>query len=308
MRAFLNSHVYLVHQTAKEFLIQQPITQGISSSGWKKSLAPIESNMIIAQSCICYILLSEFDVPWVKLSGNGRWRASPRLSHFLKDHEFLDYASRHWTTHFKAASPAANDSLTKSARDLCRTESSRFRTWYKVYWSSFSRGSPKTYTDLGEAAAFNLVSVVEVMLNEGLDVNAVDGDGDTPLLTACMHRRYDTAKFLIEHGAATGIEAHDGNVALSTAAAFGLTKIVELLIREGVQVNPRNKQGKTPLDRAYEFGYTDCVQKLLEYGAKVNVTVRDHAGQTAEILPTPSKLNAEMSAEITLGEIDTSHS
>ena len=202
----------------------------------------------------------------------GKWKASPRLSRYLKDHEFLDYASRHWTTHFTAASPSATDPLTFSARELCRTDSSRFRTWYKVYWSSLSRGSPRSYTDLGEAAAFNLLSVVEVILNEGVDVDAADDDGDTPLHTACMHKRYDTAKFLIEQGAAIDIVAHDGNVALSTAAAFGLTNIVELLVLRGADVNPHNNRGKTPLDRAYEFGHADCVEKLLEYGAKTNPT------------------------------------
>lgn len=267
------SSVYLVHQTAKEFLVQHHRSEGIISSGWKHSLAPMESNMIIARSCIWYILLSEFDVPWVRLSDKGRWKASPRLSRFLKDHDFLDYASRHWTTHFNAASPSADDSLTNGARNLCRTESSRFRTWYKVYWSSFSRGSPKTYTDLGEAAAFDLIPVVEVMLKEGLDINMVDGDGDTPLHTACLHKRHTTAEFLIEHGAATDIEALDGNVPLSTAAAFGLTEIVELLIRKGMNINPQNKQGRTPLDRAYEFKHTDCVAKLLEYGAKASVSL-----------------------------------
>lgn len=267
-----SSHVYLVHQTAKEFLVQQQQrSEGIISSGWKHSLAPIESNLILAQSCIWYILLSEFDFPWIRLSDKGKWKASPRLSRYLKDHEFLDYASRHWTTHFTAASPSADDPLTASARELCRTESSRFRTWYKVYWSSYTRGSPRTYTDIGEAAAFNLFPVVEFMLKEGMDVNAVDGDGDTPLHTACMHKRYDTAKYLIEQGAAIDIVAHDGNVALSTAAAHGLVKIVELLIRKGAEINPHNKKGKTPLDRAYEFGHVECVEKLLEHGAKTNV-------------------------------------
>ena len=67
-----SSRVYLVHQTAKEFLVQQQKPNGIISSGWKHSLSPIESNLIIAQSCIWYILLSEFDVPWIRLSDKGQ--------------------------------------------------------------------------------------------------------------------------------------------------------------------------------------------------------------------------------------------
>lgn len=282
------SYVHLVHQTAKDFLIQQQIPNETTSSAWKHSLAPTESNVILARSCIWYILLAEFDITWVKLSDKGRWTASPRLGRFLKDHDFLDYSSRYWTTHFRAVPASADDVLINSARELCRTETPRFRTWYKVYWSSFSRGSPKTYTDLGEAAAFGVVSVVEVMLKEGLDINAVDADGDTPLITACMHKQHDAARFLIEQGAATDIAAHDGNVALSTASAFGLAGIVELLLQGGVDANPCNKQGKTPLDRAYEFGHADCVGKLLQYGAKENVA-RDHLGRkTDEILHLPS--------------------
>lgn len=57
------------------------------------------------------------------------------------------------------------------------------------------------------------------MLKGGLDIDAVDQKGNTPLHTACLHGRHNPARFLIEHGAATGVAARDVNVALSTAAA-----------------------------------------------------------------------------------------
>lgn len=265
-----SSHVYLVHQTAKEFLVQQQKPTGITPSGWKHSLPPVESNLILAQSCIWYLLLSEFSIPWVRLSESGKWKASPKLSRYLKDHDFLAFASRHWTSHFASASPPSHHPLTALARELIRTTTPRFRTWYKIYWSALSRGTPRSCTDLGEAAAFNLCSVIELMLTaeEGVDVNAADDDGDTALHTACMHKRYDTAAYLIQQGAAIDVVAHDGNVALSTAAAFGLTRIVEILVARGADVNPRNARGKTPLDRALEFGHAECVKRLRELGGQ----------------------------------------
>lgn len=56
----------------------------------------------------------------VKLFEKGKWKASPRLSRFLKDHTFLSYASRHWSTHYRAASLSSTHLPTSAARELRR--------------------------------------------------------------------------------------------------------------------------------------------------------------------------------------------
>lgn len=59
-----------------------------------------------------------------------------------------------------------------------------------------------------------------------------------------MRKRYDTARYLIEHGSATNIVAHDGNVVLSAAAAFGPTKIVKMLIQSAAKVRGESVEQK----------------------------------------------------------------
>jgi len=55
----IDSKVYLIHQTAKEFLMKPSATNPtIENSMWKQSLCPIESNLTLAQSCIYYLLFT----------------------------------------------------------------------------------------------------------------------------------------------------------------------------------------------------------------------------------------------------------
>ena len=290
--------VYFVHQITKEFLVQEQKFQKVFSSKWKHSLTSIESNLIIAPNCIWYILLAEFDISWIKFSNKNKQKTSLRLSRYLKNHEFLDYAFCHWITHFTIAFLFAHDSLTANAREFCRMQTSRFRTWYKVYWSFLNRKSFRSYINLREAAAFNFFFVVKIIVNEDTDFNVANEDSDTSLHIACMHKRYNFVRYFIEQKTAIDIVAHDDNVALFIVATFDLTQIVKLLIRRKVEVNSQNKKNKTPLDRAYEFGQAECVEKLLEFDAVTNVKSYANSIINKSLL-LPLVSNSEVLAEIT---------
>jgi hypothetical protein len=54
----IDSKVYLVHQTAKEFLIKQSNTIDLQGDSWKHCLDPVDSRLVLARICIWYLLLS----------------------------------------------------------------------------------------------------------------------------------------------------------------------------------------------------------------------------------------------------------
>jgi ankyrin repeat protein len=88
-------------------------------------------------------------------------------------------------------------------------------------------------------------------LVEGLaNVHAVSAAGMTPLMYACVYKRVEVARFLVEEGGAAvnAARAHDGMTALTYAAEKGCTEIARVLIAAGASVNAaRTDTGTTAL-------------------------------------------------------------
>ena len=124
----------------------------------------------------------------------------------------------------------------------------------------------------------------------GDDVNEVqfwlpddNGEGSTPLLTACTHGRTEVVQALLEHGA----NPHDEDFTYSTilyATVNGYRDIIVLLLNAGVNINIGNGVSGfgTPLIIAAEYGHIDCLDLLLEQGADVDA--QTEYGDTALML------------------------
>jgi len=270
------SRVYLIHQTAQEYLLKPQNKSDTDQVGWRHSFKATDSHSLLARCCIWYLKLPQIDEPWLK-QRNGRWRPSGlSLIEFTSQYPFVDYAATHWTTHFNASSASETDEISAAATTLCSTETDRFRTWYKIYWSSFHRSSPRTYTDLLVAASFDLEQVIYILLHRGENVGQVDDDGDTALHSAAIHMHERAAVALIKSGAPINVMAKDGNTPLHSAAARGSEPIVKLLLLHGAEVQSCNKEGRTPLHRAAQFGHTETVRALIHAGASVNALDSDN--------------------------------
>ncbi|KAJ3648582.1 hypothetical protein Zmor_020375 [Zophobas morio] len=106
------------------------------------------------------------------------------------------------------------------------------------------------------------ITLVQLLVARGADINVTNEDDDTPLRLACLYQNYEAALFLVVQGAQVPENAllrgcgHNGD-------------ITELLIQNGAKVNVA-VEGKTPLLHASERGYFDTVEVLAKYGAKLN--------------------------------------
>ena len=120
-----------------------------------------------------------------------------------------------------------DDEISVAATALCSMDSNRFRTWYKIYWSSFHRGTPKIYADLLVAASFDLVQVIHRLLLRGEKIDKVDADGDTALHWVAIHNRERAALVLIYSKAPINVKVDDGNTPLPLSRSTGSEEILK---------------------------------------------------------------------------------
>lgn len=73
-------------------------------------------------------------------------------------------------------------------------------------------------TPLHYAARLNNIQAIDLLIDNGANINAVDSYGRTPLHCAAVHCRYDVVKILIEKGAEVGTPNSDGKTVLSCLA------------------------------------------------------------------------------------------
>ncbi len=113
------------------------------------------------------------------------------------------------------------------------------------------------------------VKSVQFLLNQGLNVNAVDSYGNTPLIYAVRQRNVEGVRLLLENGADKLIE-HENQDGVSALRMVFLNKpncydIVKLLLEFGASPDTKNKNGKTVRERLQVIVNVDPkIHKLFE--------------------------------------------
>jgi len=129
-------------------------------------------------------------------------------------------------------------------------------------------------------------SVAEYLLEKGIDTNATDYLGLTPLHAAAALGREEIVKILVDAGASLNLKApgDDNLTPLDYAFERENTGIARLLIKNGADISPgvsvkiSDEQGMTPLHWAIEAGRRRSVQTLVKKDAGVNAA--NEAGKT----------------------------
>jgi len=109
------------------------------------------------------------------------------------------------------------------------------------------------WTPLHIAIAARKTKIIELLIEKGADLEALDRDQRTPLHIAALSgfiedaKPYtDMAKFLIEKGAEVNARDNSQSTPLHFAAFRGNVHMAELLIQKGADVNAVDKNGMTP--------------------------------------------------------------
>jgi len=147
-----------------------------------------------------------------------------------------------------------------------------------------------------------MISIIRLLLQQGLNVNAVSDRGDTALYHACKSEQLEVVQILLEAGADVNLTAKK-LYPLYAACERGHAQIVDLLLRHGADPNASSVSSERydsliyyillgmptrvassdslPIVCAVQKGYSDIFNLLLKHGADVNK--QDDSGKSALI-------------------------
>jgi spore coat protein CotH len=120
-------------------------------------------------------------------------------------------------------------------------------------------------------------------LEKGVDVNAPDRAGVSPISAAAFGGQLDAVEFLISQGGKVDSKARDNRTALHRAAYLGRIEIIDLLLNNGANVNAKNNRGETPLDVANtEWRFVQEQIEFLADNLRMKISLKQvKAGRTA---------------------------
>ncbi|SVE01222.1 uncharacterized protein METZ01_LOCUS454076, partial [marine metagenome] len=164
-------------------------------------------------------------------------------------------------------------------------------------------------SSIHKAARVGHIEVVKKHLAAGVDVNAKDEGGVTPLLVAAAGGHMEIVELLITKGADVNAKAY-GGTPLHLAAIRGHKEVAELLIAKGADVNAKvasgAKQGLTPLDAANERNHPETAALLRKHGGKTGEELKAAGNPTepvAEVAKTESPTQKENHKKICFNQL-----
>ena len=133
------------------------------------------------------------------------------------------------------------------------------------------------FTPLMVAAVQGCSGVAGLLLRHDADVNAADGAGFTALMYAALYERTDRDTQMVNKVVAPGVVVN--MIKIGGAAGQAHLNVTLLLLEHKAEVNARAGDGSTALMAAAGKGNLQTVGLLLRYGA--DASIADNAGKTA---------------------------
>lgn len=182
--------------------------------------------------------------------------------------QFAPYASRTQSFHL-----AIDERDIQTVRILLRDS----ETTKQQIKATFNRSE----TPLASALQANDAEIVKLFLQyyrqEGLDINAPDEQGNTPLHVACLYSRSEVLELLLAYeGIHVTMENEDGNTPLHyfcrSFPSPTCQALLRVLLSLGADPNKPNQSGETPLHKAILNNSVRVllIECLLDNGADVN--------------------------------------
>ncbi|MDR7332285.1 ankyrin repeat domain-containing protein [Roseateles asaccharophilus] len=125
-----------------------------------------------------------------------------------------------------------------------------------------SRGRTALFTAVREGSEHALAAL---LASPKVQVNAVNADGETPLMLAAIRGSLSMVQALVKRGAAVN---RQGWTPLHYACSGPDNGVAAFLIAQGAELNARSENGTTPLMMAARYGGGDLVPLLLKAGAE----------------------------------------
>lgn len=127
-------------------------------------------------------------------------------------------------------------------------------------------------TPLHVAAFYGYPLIIELLLEYGSDINALDNFSRSPAHYAALRGQQNALLFLL-HNNALMFGDNEGNTPLHLCCSNGHNACVKALLYfmefsdSKLDINVQNNQGDTPLHLSFKWGYSDIIQILIEQDA-----------------------------------------
>ena len=161
--------------------------------------------------------------------------------------------------------------------------------------------TPLLWASLSSSGEF-----IETLIDLGANVNAQRTyDKVTPLLLSANWNNFMAVYLLLDHGADANIAAADGRTPLHKAVMKGNQNLVKLFLEKNALVNTQNADGDSPLHTAASKGFFDITKLLIKKGSNVNLLNKE--GRTPLFLGVKNKheqlikLLIENKADVSIG-------
>lgn len=141
--------------------------------------------------------------------------------------------------------------LGSSALDFCIMNQND-----KIMQLLLDNGAIFNFKNMGKFYSCISIKILEILLNNGFDINMQNDIGDTLLINASMNNNLKMVKYLISKEADLNIQ----NKSKSTALHFANYSIAKALLEAGADSSIRDVEGKTLLDYAIEENNTKIVK------------------------------------------------
>jgi hypothetical protein len=154
----INKTIYLVHQTAREFLLQSPDIQASQIGKWLHSIILQEAHSRILDICLLYLSFLNNATTFTHPSQIPQSDVNPHL--------FVEYAGRFWTRHYAFVAPELKTNQLARCANLCKPNSRAFKKWFQ--YAASNADSPRRRTNEGMiqldvAAYFGLDEVAQLL-------------------------------------------------------------------------------------------------------------------------------------------------
>lgn len=268
-----SKRIFLIHQTAREFLVNVSITEERILAAPElqfKEVVPdrvrkwyhttlTEANLLLFKVCLAYLTAEQLNkgrqAVYLKSDvGSVSWYDVRR--HFPQ-YLFLIYSLEEWENHAVASSSSQLDELRDLAIKLNIAPALR-DLWLLL------------------AAENGQSEVVKMLLKNGANVNVrSNSQYQSPLSLAVQNSHTEIAKLLVDHGADIEILDFEGRTPLWIAVQLRRTDMVKLLVTMGADINAIDGfEGRTTVHRAVVSNAKSMVKLLIELGADINLPSR----------------------------------
>ena len=133
--------------------------------------------------------------------------------------------------------------------------------------------TPLLWASLSSSGEF-----IETLIDLGADVNAQRTDDKvTPLILSASWNNFMAVYLLLDHEADSNIARADGNSPLHIAVSNGFFHITKLLIKKGSNVNLQNKEGRTPLFLGVKNKQKHLIKLLIENEADATIGYQENS-------------------------------